>query len=152
MATYDDKGVFPLAREELWKFLDEHLEDAQVTRIHPDIVGQRTVRREGELTVVERSIRFRRDLLRSTWKITYHRPTFARWEIESGDGPMAPGSFLENRYSDAVGGTMVESHGEITVVRFPRFLQRRIARSALGRIDAQDRAFLAARAPSSTAR
>jgi hypothetical protein len=152
MATYADNGVFPLAREALWKFLDAHLDDAHVTRIHPDIVGQRTVSRDGELTVVERSIRFRRDLLRSTWKITYHRPTLARWEIESGDGPMAPGSFLENLYSDAVGGTMVESRGEITVVRFPRFLQRRIARAAMGRIDAQDQAFLAARSPTPAGR
>ena len=145
MARYEDRGVFPLLPEDLWKFLDQHLDDATVSRIHPDIVGQRTVRRDGEDTVVERSIRFRRDVLRSTWKITYHRPTRARWEIVAGDGPMATGSFLENQYSDAVGGTLIESRGEVTVVRFPRFLQRRIARVALGRIDTQDRAFLASR-------
>ncbi|MCI4318605.1 MAG: hypothetical protein L3K23_00510 [Thermoplasmata archaeon] len=144
--------MFPLLLDQLWSFLDAHLDDATVTQIHPDIVGQRTVSREGEVTTVERSIRFRRDVLRSTWKITYHRPSLARWEIVSGDGPMAPGSFLENQYSDAVGGTMIASRGELTVVRFPRFLQRRIARVALGRIDAQDRAYLSARAPPPPAR
>jgi hypothetical protein len=144
MASYQDRGVFPLPPDGLWKFLEAHLDDATILRIHPDIVSQRTVRREGEFTVVERTIRFRKSLLRSTWRIRYRRPDLARWEIVSGDGPMVAGSFLENHYSDAAGGTLIESRGEITVVRFPRFLQRSIAKTAMARIDRDDRAFLSA--------
>ena len=145
MARYAEQGVLAVSRDRLWEFLELHVDDASITKIHPDVRGQTTRSHEGDSYVVERSILFRRKLVPSVWKISYHKPDFARWEIlESSAGPMAPGSFLENRYSDDPGGTLVSTEGELTVVGFPKFFQRRVVRFAINHIDDQDVAYLAA--------
>jgi hypothetical protein len=55
---------------------------------------------------------------------------------------MTVGSWVSNRYSEVPGGTLVVTEGDITVLGFPRFLQKRLARTVLNRIDAQDQAYL----------
>ena len=142
MAEYVDEGVFPLPRDKLWAFLDEHWDPALIGQIHQDIVGQKLLSRSENGAVLERTIRFRGKDLRSVWTVTWQRPDRIRWDISESVGPMASGSYLENTYADAPGGTFVRSHGEITVTGFPKFLMRRIVRTAMGSIDRQDREYL----------
>ncbi|MFI5417557.1 MAG: hypothetical protein ACHQ2Y_01480 [Candidatus Lutacidiplasmatales archaeon] len=143
MVAYSDQGVQAVSRERLWKFLELHLDDAVIPRIHPDIVSQRTVQSSGNEHVLERNIRFFGKVRRSLWKVTYEPPDRTRWEILESDGPMLKGCHIENTYADGTAGTLVRSQGEIAVAIFPRFLQKRIAYSALNGIDAQDAKYLA---------
>jgi hypothetical protein len=142
MAGYRGSEVIPLTREQLWAFLDAHLDPATIVQIHPDIVAQRTLGQSGNETLLERQIRFFGKPRRSVWAVTYQRPDRARWEIRESEGPMATGSYLENTYRDAPGGTLIETVGDITVTKFPRFLQPRIVRSAIDGIGMQDLAYL----------
>jgi hypothetical protein len=143
VAEYVDEGAFPLSREQLWAFLDQHWDPAVIGQIHPDIVAQKVLNQRENGAALERTIRYRGKDLRSVWTVTWRRPDFIRWEIGESAGPMASGSYLENAYSDAPGGTYVRSHGEITVTGLPKFLMRRIVRTAMGTIDNEDREFLA---------
>jgi hypothetical protein len=142
VAHFEDAGEIPVSMDELWAFLRAHLDDARVPAIHKDILSQRTLSSDGSVTTVERVIRFGRRKVRSVWKLTYAPPTAYRWDILEGDGPMATGSYLENTYSPAGGGVRVVSRGEVTVVRFPSFLQGWIVRSAFRHIDREDLAAL----------
>jgi hypothetical protein len=143
MAKYADQGVSPVSREKLWSFLNLHTRDDVISHIHPEVVTQRTVRQSAGEVVVARGIQFRGKVRPNTWKLTSSPPDLLRWEIlEAPEGPMTAGSWVSNRYSDAPGGTLVVTEGEITVLGFPNFLQKRLARTALNRIDAQDQTYL----------
>ncbi|MGA7922843.1 MAG: hypothetical protein WCA77_02570 [Thermoplasmata archaeon] len=138
MVEYSDEGVFPLARPALWKFLEMHTDSAAITQIHPDILQQELVSRADSAVVVDRRIRARKKQLTSRWKFTSQPPDLLRWEIIGGEGPMAPGSWLANTYSEAPGGTLVRTQGEVNILGVPGFLQRRIVRNAMHDIDHQD--------------
>ncbi|MCI4328235.1 MAG: hypothetical protein L3J86_01510 [Thermoplasmata archaeon] len=142
MSEFHDEGIFPLAGDELWKFLDSHTDPAVIGRIHSNILAQRVLSHEGNVTMVERTIKFGRKNVRSVWKITSTPPVSVRWDIVEGDGPMAVGSWLENHYSTAPGGTRIESSGDIRIVGFPRFLMKFLVGRVLAGIDRQDHAFL----------
>jgi hypothetical protein len=143
MAEYDEEGLFPFSRDRVWKLLTAHLDDATITRIHPLIRSQNTVRRTSDEVVVQRSIDVRGKLLGSQWKLTYRPPESARFEILASDGPWTPGSFVENHYSDVPGGTLIRSHLNLTVKGLPFFLpQKSVVRRVMTTIDNEDRAFL----------
>ncbi|MGA9840031.1 MAG: hypothetical protein WBF81_00495 [Thermoplasmata archaeon] len=143
MAKYSDRGVLSVSRSNLWNFLELHTREDMLPRIHPDVVHQRIVRQSPGEVVVERGIRFRGKVRPNTWKLTSGPPDWSRWEIlEAPEGPMTKGSWVANRYSEVPGGTLVVTEGEVSVVGFPRFLQGRLAKTALNRIDAQDREYL----------
>ncbi|MCI4349713.1 MAG: hypothetical protein L3J93_05805 [Thermoplasmata archaeon] len=142
MAHYQDEGILPVPRAELWKLLDHHLDDRAILAIHPRITAQRLVRLAGNEAFVERQIAVGRGTKSSTWKLTSNPPDAYRWEVLDGDGPWAPGSFVANRYSDDPAGTMVRSEGELTIVGLPKFLQAWLARRVLAGIHSQDIAFL----------
>ena len=143
MAQYADQGVIPVSRDKLWTFLNLHTNNDVIPIIHPDVVTQTIVRQtEGEV-VVARGINFRGKVRPNTWRLTSNPPDSLRWEVlEAPEGPMAAGSWVANRYTDTPGGTLVVTAGDVTVLGFPRFLQKRIARAALNRIDAQDQLYL----------
>lgn len=143
MARYSDEGVIPISRERLWQFLDLHTRADSITLIHPGVVSQRIITQSESEVVVAREIEFRGTARPNTWKLTSHPPDSLRWEVlEAPQGPMQPGTWVENHYSDVPGGTRIVTEGEIAVVGVPRFLMSRIARSVMNRIDKQDRDYL----------
>ncbi len=143
MAKYSDRGVLPVSRDKLWKFLNLHVKDEVIPLIHPDVVSQTILRQSPGEVVVARGINFRGKVRPNTWKLTSNPPDHLRWEVlEAPEGPMAAGTWVDNRYSDVPGGTLIVTEGDVTVLGAPRLFQKRIARIALGRIDAQDQAYL----------
>jgi hypothetical protein len=143
MVRYADQGVVPIPREKLWSFLNLHTQSDVIPLIHPDVVTQRIVSQSPGEVVVARGINFRGKIRPNTWRLTSAPPESLRWEVlEAPEGSMEKGTWVANRYSDVPGGTLVVTEGDVTVVGFPRFLQKRIARTALNRIDRQDQAYL----------
>lgn len=144
MAEYASDDVFPAPREKVWALLKAHLDPALATRIHSKILTQTEVSRDGDAVVVEREIDARGRRLRSRWKITLRPPELGRWEIVDGEGPYAPGSFIESQYSEAPGGTRIVAHGKLKITVLPFFLpQGPVARRVMDDIDREDRAYLA---------
>jgi hypothetical protein len=143
MARYADQGVIPVPRAKLWSFLNLHTQADVISQIHPEVVSQQVVSEAPGEVVVARGIDFRGKVRPNIWKISSHPPDTLRWEVlDAPDGPMVKGSWVANRYSDAPGGTLVATEGDITVLGLPGFLQKRLARTVLGRIDKQDQAYL----------
>jgi hypothetical protein len=139
MLSYTDESVFPAPRDAVWKLLLAHLDDTAITRIHPLVLGQKTVSRNDALAVVDRTIEVRGKRLASRWAITYKAPESARWEIQTSEGPWAPGSFLETTYADAPGGTLIRTTGQLRVSVLPFFIpQRGVIRGALDRVHDED--------------
>jgi hypothetical protein len=138
MVRYSDDTTVPLPRERLWRLLDLHAQDSVISRIHPEVVSQETVTQQPGEYVVKRGVKVIRKVATATWKVTYRPSETFRWEILDGNGPWSAGSYLSITYSDAPGGTRMVTEGELTVVGLPGFLQNRIVRSALGRIDDED--------------
>lgn len=143
MVEYASEDVFPAPREKVWALLRAHLDPSLATRIHPKILSQTEVSRDGDSVVVEREIDARGRRLRSRWKVTLRPPELGRWEIVDGEGPYAPGSFVESRYSDAPGGTHITARGNLKITVLPFFLpQGPVVRRVLDDIDREDRAYL----------
>jgi hypothetical protein len=139
MVEYEDTDLFPAPREVVWKLLRDHVDDAKVLVIHPLIQSQKTVSRTDTETVVDRVIDVRRKLLPSRWKLTYHPPQKARWDIVESKGPWAPGSYLDVTYDEAHGGTQITARGDLTISVLPFFLsQKRTVRSVLNDVHAED--------------
>jgi hypothetical protein len=147
MVVYEEDGVFPATPDLLWKLLERHLDDVAIHQIHPLVLTQHTWSHAGPETIVERAIDVRGKSMRSKWKITYTRPTMARWDILESEGPWAPGSFVENRYSPAPGGTRIQTRGELKINVLPFFLpQKGLIRRLFDDLDKEDRAALNATA------
>ncbi len=140
---YEESDLFPFGREQLWRMLQAHLDDQQVSSIHPLILSQKVVTRDGESTTVERTIDARGRRLTSQWKLTYRPPDYSRWEVVGGEGPYAAGSSIENHYLPASGGTLIQSRMRLRVTVVPFFIpQRGLIRRVLNDIDREDRAYL----------
>jgi hypothetical protein len=147
MVEFSESDLFPFPRDRVWTLLRAHLDDAMIGRIHPLIRAQRTITTSGTETTVQRSIDVRGKLLTSQWKVTLRPPEYSRYEILASEGPWSEGSSVENHYSDAPGGTKIESRMRLHIQVLPFFLpQRPISRRILNDIDREDRAFLS-RAP-----
>jgi hypothetical protein len=143
MVVYEESELFPFPRERVWKLLQAHLDDATVGRIHPLIKGQTTVSKNGPDTVLQRTIDARGKLLNSQWKITQRPPDFFRFEVLAGEGPWSDGSSVESHYSEAPGGTLIQSRMNLHIKVLPFLLpQGRFARGVLDDIDREDRAYL----------
>lgn len=143
MVEFEDSTLIAAPRDMIWKLLADHLDDAKAPLIHPLIKSQTTVQRTDTETVVDRVIDVRRKLLSSRWKLTYHPPEHARWELVESDGPWSRGSYLELTYQEVPGGTQVAARGELTISVLPFFLsQKRTVASVLDDIHTEDLAFL----------
>ena len=139
MVAYRDDTVFPAPADVLWKLLDAHMDDGTIHRIHPLVLSQQTLSRSGAETIVQRTIDARGKSLGSKWKITYNRPGTARWEIIESEGPWSVGSYVENRYSAAPGGTLIQSRGELKITVLPFFLpQGMMIRSIFSKLHDED--------------
>jgi hypothetical protein len=142
MAEYAEEGVFPISRDQLWRFIDQHSDPQTVVQIHPDIASQTVVSQNGDELVVDRGLRFRKAILHSKWKLTARRPDSYAWEILDGEGPILAGSRMLNTYTEVNGGTKITSQGEVRILKVPGFLTKRVIRGVFRDIDRQDRAFL----------
>lgn len=143
MVEYQDETVFPAPRDALWKLLRAHLDDGAIPSIHPLVQSQTTLSRSGEVTVVDRSIDVRGKLYKSQWKVTYRPPDFGRWEVVESTGPWGKGSFVENTYSDAPGGTLIRTRGSLTISVLPFFMsQKRNIAKIFDKIHEEDIAFV----------
>ncbi|MGA8303815.1 MAG: hypothetical protein WA691_09975 [Thermoplasmata archaeon] len=143
MAEYLEETDFPFPIDRVWKLLEAHLDDATLPQIHPKIKAQKTLHRSPNEALVQRTIEARGKLLTSEWRIGFRPPEFLRYDIVSGDGPYATGSFVEIHYSEGPGRTHFRTHvkGRITVVPF--FLpQATVLKRVLADIDAEDEAYL----------
>lgn len=125
----------------LWTFLDRHV-SPEISRIHPEILAQKVVSSSGRRTIFQRTIEVQDKRFSSTWRITIERPRAMRWEIVEGDGPWAPGTWLDNSYTESHEKVKVRSVGELELVGVPSALQTKIIRTVLDQVSAQDRTYL----------
>lgn len=139
MVVYEDEDLFPAPREIVWRLLRDHIDDAKVLVIHPLIKSQKTVSHTDSEAVVDRVIDVRRKLLKSRWKITYHPPQRARWEILESEGPWATGSSIDVSYAEVPGGTQIKARGDLSISVLPFFLsQKRTVHSVFNDVHAED--------------
>jgi hypothetical protein len=143
MVESEESDLFPAPRDRLWKLLDAHMDDSMIGRIHPLITSQKTLSKNGDETVLQRTIDVRGKLLTSQWKLTLRPPEFWKYEILASEGPWSEGGSVESRYTEAPGGTMIQSRIKLQINVLPFFLPQRLtARRILNDIDREDRAFL----------
>jgi hypothetical protein len=139
MVAYEDDGVFPAPPDAVWTLLQAHLDDGRIHAIHPLVLTQRTLSHSGPETLVDRSIDVRGKSMLSRWKITYRPPEYARWDVVESEGPWAPGSYVENQYSSAPGGTRIQTRGDLKISVLPFFLPQKLTiRSVFARLDKED--------------
>jgi len=143
MVEYLDDGIFPFPRDQVWRLLRAHQDPVEITAIHPLVKSHVVVRQDGDSVVVRRMIEVRGKLLPSEWKITSRPPDTSRWDILSSEGPWTAGSWIENTYTDAPGGTRIVTKGDVKVKVLPFLLpQRPFVRRIFNDIDQQDQAYL----------
>jgi len=143
MGRFTMQSVFPAPRERLWRVLKLHVEDDQIGRIHPNFLFQRQVSREGNRWVLERKIRLLGRNYTTTWTVEMTPPETYRWEIVASDGLLVPGSYVENKYTDAEdGGTKVSTTVQMTLKGVPGFLQNWMIKRNLSRGDDEDLEYL----------
>ena len=148
MKAYDDDGIINAPISAVWKLIDSHLDDAVIHSIHPEVLEQTTETRGTPDAFVNRIIDVRGRRMPSRWKLTLRPPDFYRWEIVGGDGPWQTGTYVENTFSEAPGGTRIVSHGQLYISVLPFFLPQGVMiRRILAQIEAQDEARLAAITP-----
>jgi hypothetical protein len=143
VVEYRDVSIFPFPRERVWELWEAHWDDARISQIHPLVRSQRTLSRSSNEILVERTIDARGKLLKSQWKYTVRAPDFVRYDIVSGDGPYAPGAFVETQYSEVPGGTQLQTHAQGRITVLPFFLpQKLFFQKVLADVDKEDEAFL----------
>lgn len=143
MVSYESDQLFPFPRERVWKLLNDHLDDAMITKIHPLVQQSRTISRDSNSVVFERMIDARGKILSSQWKITSRPPDTYRWDIVTSNGPYTAGSWMQSTYTEEAGSTRIRSRGELKISVLPFFFpQRPILRRVLDDIDAEDQAYL----------
>jgi hypothetical protein len=144
MVEYTDGSIVPFPRDQLWKLLDAHWDDTTITQIRPLVRTQKTLSQSPNERVVERTVDARGKLVTSQGEINLRPPEYVRSEIISGNGPYEPGTVVETTYSDAPGGTHLQTHvkGRISV---PPFIlpQKLFFRRVWEDIDKEDEATFA---------
>jgi hypothetical protein len=136
------ESVFPAPREQLWRVLKLHVEGDQIGRIHPSIISQREVSREGNRWVLERKLRLLGKNYTVTMGVEMAPPEMYRWEIVASDGLLGPGGYVENGYAEAGEGTKVSTTVQMTLKGVPGFLQSWLIRRNLSQADDEDLEYL----------
>lgn len=136
------ESIFPATRDRLWKVLPLHVNDGIIGKIHPGILSQRLVNKEGNTWVVDRKVRSYGRTFNLTTKIEMSPMNSYRWEIIASSGFVAPGSYVENKYDEAKEGTIVRTEATFGLRGVPRFLQGWLIRRNLSRVDEQDLQYL----------
>jgi len=144
MVRISEESVFPADRGKLWKVLESHFDDSVILKIHPFMISSKRINKEEKNALIfERVVRnFGRTFSVTTKYDVTPMETF-RWEITASTGGVAPGSYMENTYSDAGSGkTKLVTKGELTLRGVPGFLQGWIVRRTLNQWDNQDLGYL----------
>ncbi len=143
MVRVSAEGVFPANRARLWRVLELHLDDSAIGKIHPFIISSRRVSKEQGGWVFERVWRrFGRTFVVTTRYDATPMERF-RWEVTASTGGLVPGSYIENRYSEAgEGKTKIVTTGELKLRGVPGFLQGWIVGRALDQSDDEDLRYL----------
>jgi len=136
------ESIFPTPREQLWRVLELHVEGDQIRRIHPNILSQRLVSREGNRWVLERKMRLLGKNYTFTMAVEMAPPEMYRWEIVSSDGLLVPGSYVESRYTEGGEGTKVTTAVQMNLKGVPGFLQSWIIKRNLSQADDEDLRYL----------
>jgi Polyketide cyclase / dehydrase and lipid transport len=143
MVAYESDQLFPFPRDRVWKLLNDHLDDALISNIHPLIKQSRTISRDANAVVLERTIDARGKLLTSQWRVTARPPDTFRWDIIASNGPYAVGSWMESTYTEQGGNTRIRSRGDLKISILPFLIpQRPVIRRVLDDIDSEDQAYL----------
>ncbi|MGI0129291.1 MAG: hypothetical protein ACREDE_03290 [Thermoplasmata archaeon] len=143
MVAYESDQSFPFPRVRVWKLLNDHLDDSLISKIHPLVKQSRTVSRDANAVVFDRTIDARGQILLSRWWLTARPPDTFRWEIVTSQGPYAAGSWMESSYTEEGGSTRIRSRGDLKVSILPFFIpQRPIIRRVFDDIDAEDQSYL----------
>ncbi len=120
------ESVFPLKLDSLGVLLHAHVEENQLRTIHPWILNGRTIR-EGDPVefnglsyprerVAERVVKLGVRPVWTTWRYRIEPPTRYRYDIEFENGSLTR---FDNDYSEAAGGTLVRTVGEVSIKRVP---------------------------------
>ena len=143
MVAHESDQLFPFSRERVWKLLNDHLDDQQISRIHPLVKESRTISRDANSVLFERKIDARGKILASQWRDTARPPDSFRWDIVTSNGPYAAGGWMESHYTEEAGATRIRSRGELKISVLPFFIpQRPVLRRVLDDIDAEDQSYL----------
>ena len=143
MAPFTMQSVFPAPLEQLWIVLKLHVEDDQIGRIHPNwVLSQRLVNMEGNRWVLERKLRLLGKNYTTTMAVEMASPETFRWEIVAADGLLIPGSYVENRYTEAGERTKVSTTVDMSLKGVPGFLQSWMLKRFLSQGDDQDLEYL----------
>ncbi len=136
------ESVFPASREKLWSVLKLHVDDDVIGRIHPRVLSQQQISKDGDRWVLQRKVRSFGKSLSLKMRVEMAPPEMYRWEIIESDGGVTPGSYVENKYGEAGDGTTVSTTGEMTLQGVPGFLQRWIVERRLDGADKEDLLYL----------
>ena len=152
MVKIEVEGLIPIPRDRLWRVLARHLEDDEIGKIHPSILSQLTIEREGArsfqglelsaITTVERELRTAGRRWKCTWRINVSPPEKYRFEVLASSGVLAPGSYINNTYYDSPEGTRIVTVGEMHPLGVPRFMQGWLVKRRLNRADSEDIEYL----------
>ena len=143
LVAYEEDELIAAPRAIVWKLLGDHLDETKILTIHPLIQSQKTVSRTDSEVVLDRVIDVRRKMMKSRWKLTYHPPERARWEVLESEGPWSPGTYLEVQYEEVPGGTRLRSRGELNINVLPFFLsQKRTVDRVLTDISVEDWSYI----------
>jgi hypothetical protein len=142
MVIISEESVFPAAREKLWRVLELHTDNEVIGRIHPTVLSQKQVSKEGNRWVLERAMHTYGRTFNLTMRYEMAPMDFFRWEIIASTGPVTPGSYIENRFSHAGDATKLITRGEMTLKGLPGFMQRWFVGRTLGQADKEDLRYL----------
>ncbi len=145
MVNVSQESIFPADRTKLWKVLESHFNDNVIGKIHPFIISSKRINKEEDLNalVFERTIRNFGRTFGATTKYQIAPMEMFRWEVTASTGGVAPGGWIENKYSDAgEGKTKVVTNGKLDLRGVPGFLQGWLVRRTLGQWDDQDLRYL----------
>ena len=138
-----EESVFPASRAELWRVLESNLDDSVVGKIHPFVISSRQSADDENGRVHERVWRKYGRAFSVTTRYDLVPMERFRWEVTASTGGLAPGSYIENRYSDAgKDKTKITTRGELTLVGVSGFLQGWIVRRSLNQSDNEDLRYL----------
>ena len=142
MVIISEESVFPAAREELWRVLELHTDNEIIRRIHPAILSQKQLSKEGNRWVLERVMHTYGRTFNFTMQLEIAPMDFFKWKIIASTGPVAPGSYIETKFSDTGEATRLVTKGEMTLKGLPGFMQRWFVGRTLSQVDKEDLRYL----------
>jgi len=142
MTRFKMESVFPAPRDQLWRVLKLHVEDDQILRIHPSFLSQRQISREENRWVLERKVRLLGRNYTFTMAVEMTPPETYKWEIMTSNGLLDPGSYVENRYTEAEERTKVSTTVQMTLKHVPGHLQGWMIKRNLSQADDEDLEYL----------